>query len=83
LKSTYKEKASLDLSQLVVDEVTLVGSRCGPFQPALKLLASGEIDPTSLIDGQYPLEEGVAAFSRAAEPGTLKILLEMGTEKQC
>jgi threonine dehydrogenase-like Zn-dependent dehydrogenase len=76
LKSTYHGKTSLDMAPLVVDEITLVGSRCGPFAPALKLLARGTVDPRPLVDGRYPLSDAVAAFERAARPGTLKILVE-------
>ena len=77
LKSTYHGLASVDLTGLVVDEITLVGSRCGPFEPALRLLAAGLVDVEPLIDAVYPLDEGLAAFERAATRGTLKVLLSM------
>jgi threonine dehydrogenase-like Zn-dependent dehydrogenase len=77
LKSTYHGTASVDLSSLVVDEITLVGSRCGPFAPALRLLESGRIAVEPLIDAVYPFDDAPAAFRRAAEPGTLKVLLNM------
>jgi alcohol dehydrogenase len=76
LKSTYHGDLPVDMSALVVDEITLVGSRCGPFAPALRLLESGLVDPTRLISGQYALAEGEAAFARAVEPGVLKVLLK-------
>jgi threonine dehydrogenase-like Zn-dependent dehydrogenase len=75
LKSTFHGDATLNLSMVVVDEVTLVGSRCGPFPAALRLLARRLVDVESLIHGTYPLVEGVAAFERAAAPGVLKVLL--------
>ena len=75
LKSTFAGQATLDLTKLVVGEITVVGSRCGPFAPALRLLARRQIDPRPLIEGTYPLAEGLAAFQRAAHPGTRKILL--------
>jgi 2-desacetyl-2-hydroxyethyl bacteriochlorophyllide A dehydrogenase len=75
LKSTYRGEVRINLSALVVDEITLVGSRCGPFAPALRLLASGQIDPSVLVDAVYPLSDGLAAFERAAHPGVLKVLL--------
>lgn len=75
LKSTYHGHVQLDLSMVVVDEVTLAGSRCGPFPPALRLLEQGLVDVQSLINDVYPLREGVAAFDRAQTPGVLKILL--------
>lgn len=77
LKSTYYGELGLDMSALVVREITVVGSRCGPFAPALRLLASGLVDPTPLISACYPLAEGAAAFQRASEPGVLKVLLEL------
>ena len=76
LKSTFKGKTSLNLSSLVVDEVTVVGSRCGPYEPALKLLEMGHVDPTPLISKRYRLADGLLALDRAAQPGMLKILLE-------
>lgn len=75
LKSTYHGDLSLDLSGLVVDEITLVGSRCGPFPAALRLLASGMVDPRPLIAATYALAEGEAAFAYAAQPGVLKVLV--------
>lgn len=78
LKSTYAGKASLDCSRIVVDEVTLIGSRCGPFRPAIELLAKGVIDPTDMIIGRYGLAQGLEAFKAASERGALKVLLEPG-----
>ena len=75
LKSTYHGTLELDLSRFVVDEITLVGSRCGPFAPALERLATGAVDPRPLIEARYPLSEAVAAFEHAAKPGTLKVLV--------
>jgi threonine dehydrogenase-like Zn-dependent dehydrogenase len=77
LKSTYAGDLTFDASALVVDEITLVGSRCGPFAPALELLASGTIDVTPLIHARYALEGGLDAFEHAVRPGVLKVLLEM------
>jgi threonine dehydrogenase-like Zn-dependent dehydrogenase len=76
LKSTYHGPASIDLSRFVVDEITLVGSRCGPFAPAVELLASGSVDPRPLIEKRYPLADSLAAFEHAARPGALKILVD-------
>ena len=77
LKSTYPGEARVDLSAVVVDEVTLVGSRCGPFGPALRLLAQGLVDPTPLIEARYPLDDALEAFAHAARPGALKVLLQL------
>ena len=78
LKSTFHGDVEVNLSMLVVDEITLVGSRCGPFAPALRLLERGLVDVESLISATYPLDEGLAAFERAQKKGMLKVLLEMG-----
>jgi threonine dehydrogenase-like Zn-dependent dehydrogenase len=78
MKSTYAGDLTVDASSLVVDEITLVGSRCGPFEPALRLLTEGTIDPRPLVQGSFPLDDGVAAFEEARKPACLKVLLEMG-----
>jgi threonine dehydrogenase-like Zn-dependent dehydrogenase len=80
LKSTYKGDVNVDFSSVVVDEITLVGSRCGPFPPALALLSAGQIDPKPLIHGRYTLEEGIRAFSQAGQSGVLKVLLELSSQ---
>lgn len=77
LKSTYAGKLTFDASSLVVDEITLIGSRCGPFEPALALLAQQKIDVESLIQASYSLDEGLSAFNHAQQRGTMKVLLEM------
>ncbi|MEC4813742.1 MAG: alcohol dehydrogenase catalytic domain-containing protein [Scytonema sp. PMC 1069.18] len=77
LKSTYAGNLSLDASSLVVDEITLIGSRCGPFLPALELLAQQRVDVKPLIHAQYPLRDGLKAFEHAQTKGVLKVLLEM------
>ncbi|MCL4259536.1 MAG: hypothetical protein KJZ52_02810 [Anaerolineales bacterium] len=66
---------SVNFSSIVVDEVNIVGSRCGPFAPALRLMESKQVDPTVLIDDEFSLEDGVKAFERAAQAGILKVLL--------
>jgi len=76
LKSTYHGGLTLDVAMVVVDEVTLVGSRCGPFAPALDLLARGKIDVAPLIAARYPLEDAARAYEHAARPGTLKVLID-------
>jgi threonine dehydrogenase-like Zn-dependent dehydrogenase len=65
LKSTFHGETPISLSPLVVDEITLVGSRCGPFQAAIEALAGGRIDINPLIEGTYPLERFAEAFERA------------------
>lgn len=76
LKSTYKGDLTVNFSSLVVDEITLVGSRCGPFEQALQLLASGKVDPRPLVEAIYPLEQAAQAIEHAAQPGVLKVLID-------
>lgn len=76
LKSTFHGDLTVNMSQIVVDEIALVGSRCGPFEPALRLLAAGLVDVEALVDARFRLSRGREAYARAAERGTLKVLLE-------
>jgi threonine dehydrogenase-like Zn-dependent dehydrogenase len=76
MKSTYKGDMTVNFSSIVVDELTILGSRCGPFEPALRLLQKGEVDPTVLIANRFKLSEAVKAFEEAARRGMLKVLLE-------
>ncbi len=75
LKSTFAEAPRLELTKLVVGEVRVVGSRCGPFAPALRLLAAGAIAVEPLIEAEYPLAEALTALEHAARPGVRKVLL--------
>ena len=75
LKSTYKGDVTLNLSSLVVDEITLIGSRCGPFEPALALLANGQVDPRDQIEACYPLAQAQQAYEEAGQHGRIKVLL--------
>lgn len=75
LKSTYEGKAEVNLTPLVVNEVSVVGSRCGPFAPALRLLAAGQVQVGPLIAATYPLSQVVTALEHAAQPGVRKVLL--------
>lgn len=78
LKTTFHGDVSLNLSSIVVDEITLVGSRCGPFPVALRLLEQRLVEVEPLIHASYPLDEGIAAFEKAVAPGVLKVLLTAG-----
>ncbi|HNC87753.1 MAG TPA: alcohol dehydrogenase catalytic domain-containing protein [Anaerolineales bacterium] len=77
MKSTYKGDMNVNFSSIVVDEIQIVGSRCGPFEPALRLMEKREVDPTVLIMEQYKLNDVVRGFEHAARPGVLKVLIEM------
>lgn len=80
LKSTYTGRYPLDSAAVVVPEVRLVGSRCGPFGPALRMLARKWIDPRPLIDRRFPLSQGLEALAWAQRPGVLKVLLDCREE---
>ncbi|RJP14518.1 MAG: alcohol dehydrogenase [Candidatus Abyssobacteria bacterium SURF_5] len=75
VKTTVAAQYQIDLAPVVIHEIMVMGSRCGPFRPALSALASGTVRVKELITGVFPLEDALAAFKRALEPGALKILL--------
>lgn len=75
LKSTFQGKAEVNISKLVVDEVHLIGSRCGPFLKAINALEKKKVDVKKIVDGDFPLEKGVDAFTVAQKPGVMKILI--------
>jgi threonine dehydrogenase-like Zn-dependent dehydrogenase len=75
LKSTHGENATIDSTQVAVRELTLQGSRCGPFDEAIKMLAEGKVKVKPLISAKYPLTEALEAFKVARKPETLKVLL--------
>lgn len=75
LKSTFHGSTSLDASRVVVDEISIVGSRCGRLAPALELLASKRVSVDDLISDEYSLENSIAALDHAAKKGVLKVLL--------
>lgn len=76
LKSTFNGKTNLEMWRVVVDEITVVGSRCGRFAPALELLRARKIAVENLISEEFSLSSGVRAVARAGEKGVLKILLK-------
>ena len=77
LKSTYHGDLALNVAMVVVDEITLVGSRCGPFAPALELLSRGAVDVRPLLAARYPLRDAPAGYEHAARPGTLKVVIDV------
>lgn len=77
LKTTSERASELDLTSVVVNEITILGSRCGLFAPALEALAQGEPPVERLITARYPLEQAAAALRAAGDPGTLKILIDI------
>jgi len=76
MKSTYKGNMNVNFSSIVVNEINIIGSRCGPFEPALRLMESKQVDPTVLIDSEFVLGEALKAFEHAAETGVLKVLVK-------
>ncbi len=76
LKSTIAAQEPLDLTPLVIHEIELIGSRCGPFPPALRALESGDIEVDALVTACVPLADAEQALVRAAEPGALKVLVD-------
>lgn len=79
LKSTYAHPEAVDLAPIVINEARVVGSRCGDFARALRLLAAGRVRVDDLVTGTYPLSDGVAALAAAGGAEHLKVLLQPGT----
>lgn len=77
LKTTVAATQTLHMAPFVIDEITLLGSRCGPFDAALQLLEHGVVDVASLISARFPLDQAVAAFEQASRKDVLKVLLEV------
>jgi threonine dehydrogenase-like Zn-dependent dehydrogenase len=76
LKSTFHGAVALETAPLVIHEITMVGSRCGPFTPALDAMRRGAIDPTPLISERFTLKHASDALAAASVKGTLKVLLD-------
>jgi threonine dehydrogenase-like Zn-dependent dehydrogenase len=79
LKTTVAGTQTLSLAPVVIDEITVVGSRCGPFPKAIEALRGGQVDVASLIDGIYPLEEAERVFERARSEPVLKLLFQVAS----
>jgi len=76
LKSTLAETRDIDLAPVVIDEIHIVGSRCGPFPPALSALAQSRIDVSSLVSQRFDLADAADALAAAAQPGAGKVLID-------
>ena len=81
LKTTVAGSQELAWAPFVIDEVTLVGSRCGPFDRALEGLESGEVDVLPLISDRFDLSHGLDALARAQAPGVLKVLIDVAPSR--
>jgi threonine dehydrogenase-like Zn-dependent dehydrogenase len=79
LKSTYAGHVEYNPAKVVIDELTIVGSRCGPFEPAIRKLAESQVDVTPLISKVFRFHEAVEAFDYAQQEGVLKVLLNFET----
>ncbi len=77
IKSTVADESCLPMAQAVVDEITLIGSRCGPFEPAIDALRDGTIAVQPLITGKFGLDDGVEAMAEAAQNHAVKIIIEI------
>jgi len=75
LKSTYKGNLNVNFSSIVVDEINIIGSRCGPFDAALRLMEARQVDPAVLVMDEFKLGDALKAFERAGETGVLKVLV--------
>ncbi|MBI3912959.1 MAG: alcohol dehydrogenase catalytic domain-containing protein [Chloroflexi bacterium] len=78
LKSTFHGAQAMEFAPMVVDEISIVGSRCGPFAPALRLLERKLVDVESMLSAEYPLARGLEAFERAGAVGVLKVQIVIG-----
>jgi threonine dehydrogenase-like Zn-dependent dehydrogenase len=78
LKTTVAGNFEANLAPIVVDEVRVIGSRCGPFPKAIEALREGRIDVRPLIEREFPLDEADAAFAAASARGARKVLLRIG-----
>ena len=76
LKSTVAASKEFNLAPIVIDEITVLGSRCGQFPPALRLLQSGKINLKPLISATYPIDDAIEAFEKNKEKDVLKVLLK-------
>ncbi|MGC1491115.1 MAG: zinc-binding dehydrogenase, partial [Candidatus Acidiferrum sp.] len=76
LKSTFHGAAPIETWPIVVKELSVIGSRCGPFDKALEMLASRKVDPTPLVNKTFPLKEARAGMRFAQRPGVMKVLLK-------
>jgi threonine dehydrogenase-like Zn-dependent dehydrogenase len=77
LKTTVADTFSINLAPLVINEITVVGSRCGPFEPALTALSNGSVRVTDMISRIFAMDQALEAFEYASQPGILKVLINM------
>ena len=76
IKTTIADRGRIDLNRVVINELSLIGSRCGPFPDAINAIKSGNVKLYPLISAEYSIEEGIRAFAHASERGVLKVILK-------
>jgi threonine dehydrogenase-like Zn-dependent dehydrogenase len=76
IKTTIAERGHIDLNRVVINELSLIGSRCGPFPEAINAIGSGKVKLSPLISAEYSIVEGIRAFAHASERGALKVILK-------
>ena len=77
VKTTVADRFSINLAPLVINEITVVGSRCGPFEPALRALSDGSVRVNEMVANIFPMEQALEAFEFASQPETLKVIIRM------
>ncbi len=77
LKTTVAEPYRIDMAPVVINELSLIGSRCGPLDKALELLSAKKIDLLPMITAEYPIERGLEAFEKAMDKNSLKVLVKI------
>jgi len=77
LKSTFAASGGMDLAPLVINEISVVGSRCGPFPDAIHALETGEVDVSALVSARYPLARGIEALDAAGRNDNIKVLIDV------
>ena len=78
LKSTIADKYTVDLAPIVINEIKVIGSRCGPFDPALRTLTEEKIKVKPMVSAHYQIEDGVKAFEETRKEGMIKVILDIG-----
>ena len=77
VKTTVANKGDIDLNRIVVNEITLIGSRCGPFPAAIKAIRTGKVVLSPLISRTFLLEDGIEAFQYASGRGSMKVVIKV------
>ncbi|MEW6128408.1 MAG: alcohol dehydrogenase catalytic domain-containing protein [Acidobacteriota bacterium] len=77
LKSTHHQKTTIDMSAVVVNEIKIIGSRCGRFQKAIEVMTDFRVDFKSLISKKFPMDAGIEAFQAASQADVMKVIIEM------